>query len=134
MPRYYFDVCEGVRFIPDDEGFELDGPQVAERMAMRAAADMARDSLPKGDADDVAVEVHDQDDKRVLTVTVAMRVERAVLKPRAVRYLGFAPLRIIRSCRLTQLLLSQVDRHQGFAERLGCAQLPFSEGPEVQPS
>ena len=39
---------------------------------------MARDSLPKGDADDVAVEVHDQDGKRVLTVTVAMRVERAV--------------------------------------------------------
>ncbi len=77
MPRYYFDVCDGVLFIPDDEGFELGGPQVAERMAMQAAADMARDSLPKGDADDLAVEVHDQDGKRVLTVTVAMRVERA---------------------------------------------------------
>jgi hypothetical protein len=77
MPRYYFDVCEGASFIPDDEGFELDGPQVAERMAMRAAADMARDSLPKGNAGDLA-EVHDQDGKRVLTVTVAMRVERAI--------------------------------------------------------
>ena len=78
MPRYYFDVCDGGRFIPDDEGFELDGPQVAERMAMTAAADMARDSLPKGDTDGVAVEVHDGSGKRVLTVTVAMRVERAV--------------------------------------------------------
>ncbi len=56
----------------------MDGLQVAERMAMRAAADMARDSLPKRSADGVAVEVHDKDGKRLLTVTVAMRVERAV--------------------------------------------------------
>jgi hypothetical protein len=36
MPRFYFDVCEGVRFIPDDQGLELDGLEVAERIATRA--------------------------------------------------------------------------------------------------
>jgi hypothetical protein len=81
MPRFYFDVCEGVRFIPDEEGLELDGLEVAERMATRAAADMARDSLPKGDAQALAVEVHDTDGKRVLTVTVRMHVERGATQP-----------------------------------------------------
>jgi hypothetical protein len=45
------DVWEGAKFIPDEEGLE-----VAEYEAARAAAEISRDRLPKGDAREVRVE------------------------------------------------------------------------------
>jgi hypothetical protein len=48
MPRSYFDVREGTRFAPDEEGLEA-----AEHEAARAAAEIGRDRLPKGDSREV---------------------------------------------------------------------------------
>ena len=76
MPRFYFDVREGARFIPDEEGVEFDSLDVAEYEAARAAAEMGRDRLPKGDAREVTVELKNEHRQRVLTVTVSMETHR----------------------------------------------------------
>ena len=48
MPRFYFDVREGARFVPDDEGMEFPDLDAAEREAAVSAASIGRDLLPKG--------------------------------------------------------------------------------------
>ncbi len=86
MPRFYFDVREGEKFIPDEEGLEFDTLDAAEREAATAAAEIGRDRLPKGDARQVTVEIRNEHRQRVLTVTVSMvthRVDPAPEPPRA---------------------------------------------------
>jgi hypothetical protein len=76
MPRYYFDVREGPRFIHDDEGLVFDDLDAAEREAAEAAAQIGRDHLPKGGIRDVTIEVRNEHSQRVLTVTVSMHIDR----------------------------------------------------------
>lgn len=83
MPRFYFDVREGVMFIPDEEGVEFDSLDAAEHEAARAAADIGRDRLPKGDPREVIVEVLNEHRQQVVTVTVSMRVDRVEPSPTA---------------------------------------------------
>jgi hypothetical protein len=77
LPRFYFDVREGTGFITDEMGLELDSIDAAEYEAARAAADIGRDHLPKGNARDVTIEVRDERGQQVVTVRVAMEVHRA---------------------------------------------------------
>ncbi len=81
MPRFYFDVHEGARFIPDDEGLELADLDRAEREAAKAVAEIGRDRLPSGEARDIGIEVRDEHRQRVLTITVSMHVERVFPPP-----------------------------------------------------
>ena len=81
MPRFYFDVREGARFVPDDEGLEFPGLDAAEREAAEAVASIGRDLLPKGDACEVTIEVRNEHRQRVLSVTVAMHLERVHPSP-----------------------------------------------------
>ncbi len=60
MPRFYFDVREGSRFAPDEDGLEFDGLDHAEREAALAAAEIGRDRLPKGDAREITIEVRNE--------------------------------------------------------------------------
>jgi hypothetical protein len=60
MPRFFFDVREGVRFTPDEDGLEFPDLNAAEREAATAAAEIGRDLLPKGVARCVSVEVRNQ--------------------------------------------------------------------------
>ncbi len=76
MPQFYFDVREGQKFIPDEEGLEFDSFDAAEYEAARTAAEIGRDRLPKGDAREVTVEIRNEHRQRVLTVTVSMEVHR----------------------------------------------------------
>jgi hypothetical protein len=76
MPRFYFDVREGARFAPDDEGLEFASLEAAEHEAACAAAEIGRDRLPKGDAREVTVEVKNEHHQRVLTITVSMEIDR----------------------------------------------------------
>ncbi|MET0527351.1 MAG: hypothetical protein ABW003_03235 [Microvirga sp.] len=76
MPRFYFDVREGTRFAPDDDGLEFPDLDAAEREAAEAAAGIGRDLLPKSDVREVTIEVSDEHRQRVLTVTVSMHLER----------------------------------------------------------
>jgi hypothetical protein len=81
VPRFYFDVREGARFAPDDDGLEFPDLDAAEREAAQAAASIGHDLLPKGDAREVTVEVCNEHRQRVLTVTVSMHIERVHPSP-----------------------------------------------------
>ncbi len=81
MPRFYFDVREGARFVPDEEGLVFESLDAAEREAAEAAAESGRDRLPKGDAREVTVEVKNEHHQRVLTVTVSIEIYRVDPEP-----------------------------------------------------
>src|SRR3712207_1425051 len=81
--RFYFDIREGARFVPDNEGLEFEGLDAAEREAAIAAAEIGRDRLPKGDACEVVIEVRNEHGQHVPTVTVSMQVERVHPPPLA---------------------------------------------------
>jgi hypothetical protein len=81
MPRFYFDVHEEARFIPDDEGLELANLDRAEREAAKAAAEIGRDRLPSGDAREITIEVHNEHHRMVLAVMVSMRIKRVFPRP-----------------------------------------------------
>ena len=76
MPRFYFDVLDGDSFIRDDTGFQLESLDVAEDEAIRAAAEISRDSLPKRLSPELCVRVRDQHGQTVLSVAVSMTVRR----------------------------------------------------------
>jgi hypothetical protein len=59
MPRYYFDVHEGDRLIPDDIGLVLPDIETARDQATRALAEMARETAPGTARRDIAIEVTD---------------------------------------------------------------------------
>jgi hypothetical protein len=81
VPRFYFDIREGTRFVSDETGLEFDSLDAAEQEAASAAAEIGRDQLPKGDTRAVTVELRNEHGQRVMTVTVSMKVERFDLEP-----------------------------------------------------
>jgi hypothetical protein len=81
MPRFYFDVRDGQRFVPDEEGLEFESLDVAEREAAAAAAEIGREHLPRGDAREVTIELRNEHRQRVLTVTVSMEIHRVDPSP-----------------------------------------------------
>lgn len=81
MPRFYFDVREGARFTPDDNGLEFDSLDAAEYEAAVSAAEIGRDRLPKGDARDITIEVKNEHQQRVLTVKVSIEIDRVEPSP-----------------------------------------------------
>ena len=74
MPRFYFDVTEGPKFIPDEDGFDLDSVEAAEHEAMQTLVQLGRDWLPR--AHEVHMHVRDERHRQVLAVSVAIKVER----------------------------------------------------------
>lgn len=76
MPRFYFDVREGMQLITDDEGFELADIDAAEQKAITAVADISAHILPRRVASRVSVEVRDGDGVAVVAVTVTLNVDR----------------------------------------------------------
>ena len=96
MPRFYFGIRTGCSFMPDSEVMEFPDLDTAEREAVKAAAGIAREWLPKGDVRKVMIEVRDEQGERVLTVTVAMHIERSAqatepARARAARVLRRTP-------------------------------------------
>jgi hypothetical protein len=76
MARYYFDVQNGKPPVRDDEGAEFDSLEAAVHAAARSAAEIGTSRLAKGDTSDVVIEVRDEQNQRVCTVTASMRIER----------------------------------------------------------
>lgn len=81
MPLFYFDVREGRRFAPDTEGSEFDTQDAAEREAAAVAAEMGRDTLLRGNAREITVELKDEHHQRLLTVRVSMEIQRVASQP-----------------------------------------------------
>ena len=76
MARYFFDVQNGKPPLHDDEGAEFDSLDAAIRGVARSAAEIGTDRLARGDLSDVVIEVRDERDQRVVTVTASMQIER----------------------------------------------------------
>jgi hypothetical protein len=76
MARYYFDVQNGKPPVRDDEGAEFDSVDAAVHAAARSAAEIGTSRLAKGDTSDAVIEVRDEQNRRVCTVTASMRIER----------------------------------------------------------
>jgi hypothetical protein len=83
MPRFYFDVREGARFDSDEDGMEFPDVDAAQREAAEAAAEIARDRLPKGLARTVTVEVRNEHSQRIVTAVVTLAVDRVDPEPTA---------------------------------------------------
>ena len=75
MVRYYIDIRDGEQLVRDDEGFEFDSPGAAMRAAARSATEIGMSKLAKGDTSDVVIEVRDEQDQRIVTVTALMKIE-----------------------------------------------------------
>jgi hypothetical protein len=81
MPRFYFDVRDGAKFTPDEDGLEFESLDKAEHEAACTAAEIGRDALPKGDVREIIVEVRNEHHQRVITVTVSMTTQRVEPEP-----------------------------------------------------
>jgi hypothetical protein len=75
VARYYLDIHDGEQFVRDDEGSEFDSLDAAVQGVARSAAEIGTSRLAKGDTRDVIIEVRDQQDQRVVTVTASMKIE-----------------------------------------------------------
>ena len=73
MPRYYFDVRDGDRFVPDEVGLVFPDIATARDQATRALAEMARDLLPGTVRREVAIEV--KDESRALLLCAGLSFE-----------------------------------------------------------
>ncbi len=76
MPRYYFDILNGMDGVYDDDGSEFDNSDAAVLAATRSAAEIGSSRLAKGDTRDVVIEVRDRRNQRVCTVTASMTIKR----------------------------------------------------------
>jgi hypothetical protein len=76
VARYYFDVHEGGQILQDDVGTEFDSLDAAVQGAARAAAEIGTGRLATGDFSDVIIEVRDERNQRVCTVTASTKIDR----------------------------------------------------------
>ncbi|WP_262265815.1 DUF6894 family protein [Microvirga yunnanensis] len=81
MARYYFDVTNGKQIARDDEGSEFNNLDAAVQGAARSAAEIGTDRLAKVDISHVVIEVRDEQDQRVCTVTASMKINRHTQSP-----------------------------------------------------
>ena len=59
MPRYFFDMQDGDRFVPDEVGVVFPDIESARDQATRTLAEIARDTFPGTFRREIAVEVKD---------------------------------------------------------------------------
>jgi hypothetical protein len=76
MPLFYFDVRDDGQSFPDDEGQHLASIDAAEAEVAEAAAAIAVDVLPARRSGELVIEVRDAGRELLLTVSVALRVQR----------------------------------------------------------
>ncbi len=76
MPRYYLDILNGPDSVHDDEGAEFDSLDAAVHAGTRSAAEIGTGRLARGDTSDVVIQVRDERNQRVCTVTASMKIER----------------------------------------------------------
>jgi hypothetical protein len=76
VPRFYFDVREGAQVTRDDVGLDLESLDAAEAEAIRAAAGISRESLSRGRASEIMVQVRDELGEQVIIVAISMTVRR----------------------------------------------------------
>jgi hypothetical protein len=76
VPHFYFDAVLNGKVAPDPEGVELGNRDTARQEAVRAAAEMAKDSHLDGNARDIIVRVREGREP-VATVRLSILIEDA---------------------------------------------------------
>jgi hypothetical protein len=76
MPRFYFDVRDGVTVMLDDTGLDLDSIDEATEEAARTLGEIAREVLPRSVMCELAIEVRDADQQPLLSTTLRFEVQR----------------------------------------------------------
>jgi hypothetical protein len=61
MTRYFFDIREGNKFAPDEEGIELPHVEAAQIEAARSLADLVRDKIDSQPFTFMSIQVRDSD-------------------------------------------------------------------------
>ena len=84
MPHYYFDIRDGWRFRSDDAGQEFEDLGTAESHAVHLAGEIAKDMPLDPSNHVVIVEVCNEHKERVITVTLALWIERTQVEDRPV--------------------------------------------------
>jgi hypothetical protein len=74
MPHYFFDTSDGSELLRDEEGVELDGIQQARNEATRALVDLARDVIPGSETGELAIEVRDRRNVRLLRAALSFEI------------------------------------------------------------
>ena len=88
MPRYRFDIREGMRFRPDGVGEEFEDLGSARSHAVHLAGQIAK-AMPLEPSNHVViVEVCNEHKERVITVTVALWLERKQIEDQSVNPWG----------------------------------------------
>src|SRR4051812_44276540 len=72
MPRYFFEIDDGERRTPDDEGLDLSGLWEARNQAIAVLPDIARDVLPDGERRELVSSVRDESGQLVYTATLSL--------------------------------------------------------------
>ena len=74
--RFFFDTNESGRVLRDDDGVELPSIVGAERQALAALGEIAKDELPRGDVRYIEMQVRDDKGTVLLTAALTLQVER----------------------------------------------------------
>nr|WP_137830265.1 hypothetical protein [Methylobacterium sp. L1A1] len=73
MPRYFFDIDDGVRNLRDEEGVVLDNCEHARREAIGILAQLANSMLPNGNNHSFQACVRDETGKPIYEATLDLK-------------------------------------------------------------
>jgi hypothetical protein len=76
MARFYFAIHSGTNLVRDDDGSEFASMDAAIQGAIASAGEFGRNLLAKGGTNDIVIQMRDEHDQPVCTVTASMKVER----------------------------------------------------------
>ncbi|MCG5249466.1 DUF6894 family protein [Methylorubrum extorquens] len=73
MPRYFFDIDDGVRDVHDDEGVTFNDQESARKEAIVTLAELAKDILLDGNDHVFKAQVRDETGKRIYEAALTLR-------------------------------------------------------------
>ncbi|MBA9071769.1 hypothetical protein FHR71_005555 [Methylobacterium sp. RAS18] len=73
MPRYFFDIDDGVRDVRDDEGVTFNDEESARKEAIVTLAELAKDMLLDGNDHVFKAQVRDETDKLVYQAALTLK-------------------------------------------------------------
>jgi hypothetical protein len=75
MARYFFDLRDNDRLLPDAEGTVLDSLDAARRWAVWALSEYIKDIVPDESHRSIAIEVRDKDSRPLMKAVMVFEVE-----------------------------------------------------------
>ena len=75
MPRFYFDIDDGIQRTRDDEGTVLPDLETVRREAISVLPDLAREELPDGDNHIFSCNVRDESGAVIFTASLSLKAE-----------------------------------------------------------